>query len=481
MILHIFLIRSAVAVVAVGKECFYGRGLLPLHLVEFLELEYPRALQLLQLALVESYGRQVAVVPGAAHELEEGRLVGALRSRQDEALVELYAWLEYPRHGGYEPLACDEPCERVVLRAEAVDDDGVEPFRAVPPHTGEVVPYRVIGERLGHVAFRILYHVLALEPVVLVEPGAQSSVVAVLPHLGVGPPRKAAEHGHLSRQLVEPDMARKPFVVAHDELKVGDAGYRVALLVRPQVGHPRGLVLLRFVTGGEVCQVVSRLLYPSAVLLGHHVLDGGAEIHHGRIGGQRGHVLRFLVSVLVAKLVEPHDVEGVAQAPVGGVGGVVAVAEVTAVVDDEAARRGSLGVGVAVVLVGRQIHTRQEGFHGLRHGVAAAEGADEAPLLLGRLRLLQLSRHQLERLPVLRGAYRPLRRVPPVVVGGKHLVRIEQVPSALLPEDVLSVLRRGRPEEEAAVLVGGRVELCDTHHLGHTACYRLVLLGRHDT
>ena len=159
---------------------------------------------------------------------------------------------------------------------------------------------------------------------------------------------------------------------------------------------------------------------------------------------------------------DPNEVEGVDGLLAAGVGAVVAEEELVIVVDDSAPGGRALRIGPAVRLVGGDVHVREEGVDGLRHGVGPAEGSDDSRLRGGVL--LLGARLAVDHLgdPL---AYRPLDRVAPVGVGGEDPVGVGGL-SLAGGEDVVHVGGRGWPVHEPGGLVGGVVEEVDADVVG---------------
>ena len=166
--------------------------------------------------------------------------------------------------------------------------------------------------------------------------------------------------------------------------------------------------------------------------------------------------IRSCILIEVSELVDPHEVEGIAQLPASRVRRVVTEGEGLTVIDHEARRRRSGCIGVAVRLRRLCVHLRQELLDRLRDRIGPAERTDDAPLRerVALLVCLPLpdARHA--------GRLRPVARVSPVrvlvqdVVGWKKR-RIEK------PEERCDVRAVRWPVHETRRLEGGVVEVVD--------------------
>ena len=175
-----------------------------------------------------------------------------------------------------------------------------------------------------------------------------------------------------------------------------------------------------------------------------------------------------------------HEVERVEQHPSCGVGRVVGVEELAAVLHDRTAGAAARRVGVARLARGRFaafVYVGQEGFDGALHVIGAAELADDAGLCL-RVSLLHGRAGDDLCLPA---ADRPLAHIAPRVVlavFSEYLIGVEYVPVEA-SEHRLGVIRVRRPVHQALRLVGRRVHSLDAYLLRHLTRERAVLLGRY--
>ena len=157
-----------------------------------------------------------------------------------------------------------------------------------------------------------------------------------------------------------------------------------------------------------------------------------------------------------------------------GVGGVMAVGKQASLIYHQSSCYASLCIGVALCVPALLIYVRQEGRYGLVYVVAAAERAHDT-LLLCRVSLLLGG-------GVYAGGYaaavRPLAHISPVMVGGKHLVRIQGFTLCML-EVILYITWAARPVHQPLGLVGGIVEEVYAYPCGQRSAYGLVLLACH--
>ena len=402
--------------------------------------------------------------------LEEGGLADALGADERQDVVVLDAGRHHPGHGGAEVLARHRPGEVGVRSSEVIHEQVVETRLPVPGESVEVVAHGVKIVLAGVEVEGVEDAGLRREVVVSRDVVDQAVVVRVVPVLVElhRAPGQVLRQDVAAAEEVAPDAALELRVVAQYESEVEGRGLRPALAVDLQLLHPVLVLLVGHI--GEV------LVDGVDALADHQGLDPGllaGEAVHRQEGRQLGHGgVDVGVLVQLSELVQPDEVEGVAQLLTAGVRAVVAVGPFV-LVYDESAGRGAVDIGVAVIVPCRGIHVAQEGFYRLGDGVAAAEGSDDARLCRRILLLPAVGPHT----PDGAAVHRPLRHVAPVGVAVEDFVGVEGI-SGGAEEDVLPVHGAAGPVHQPAGLIRRAVEEVYVDPFGDTAGNGYVFVRR---
>ena len=468
---------GAEAVLLLRDEGLVSLGGRLLVVGQLAELDEPLAAELLH-ALLALYAGEAVVEPVAAEDLDEGGLADALGAYEGEDVVVLASRSHHAGHGGGEVLAGHRPGEGVVLGAQVVEQEGVEPLHSVPAEALQPLAHRVERALAHGEVVRVQQGLLACELVVAADVVDEAVVVAVVPEripLVSGPPWQLPADAVASSEGVTPDLVLEPRVVADDESEVVRRGKEVAApLVHLQLLRPLE-VRLRLALSALLClrrlgKFVGQLLhaFPGS-------LSGGALVLAGVC--LHGHEARDLVDrrgvevgalVQIGEQVQADHVEGVAELAAARVGAVVGVRPGVLVCHHAAEGRAVL-VGPAVLLCGLCVDSGQEGLDGLGDAVGAAEGADDARL--GAWVLLLRSAADW----VVHFVHGPLGHVAPVGIGGEECVGVSGFAFSC-QSDELGVPGSRGPVHEAARLVGARVEQCEAYVVREPSRDRAVLV-----
>ena len=444
-----------------------------LDAAQFGQLNDPAAARLFHSALA-LHGHEAVAEPLAAHNAEQRTLAYALGPGNDKTIVVLAPRLHHPRHRRREVLACYHTVQLTILSPYIVNDEPVEPFRAVPTQAVEVVAYRVHLVAREHSRRSVLDLVLAGHPIVLFQIDSQVRVVAVGPRARLPVPGQAALYKVEAAEQVVPQVAGQHGVVLQYGYDVLGGGLYRALAVILQACHPVGLfrsrpaVRLRQINIGKVA-VGTRL-----PLLGEQHPDGlvlRGEVLHHPVRRPSRNVVRAASLVVHAEQVYAAQVEGVAELSARRVGLVPAVSELAAVAHQPCGHAAK-PVSVPALGGGFLIHVAEELVYRVLNGVGAAEGSYKPWLLRGFACLAHLVAHH----RALTARHGPRGYIPVINVCGQRLVHVARR-AVLHPEDKLAVPRRARPVEQPRQLEGGRVEKLYAHRVGYPAAQRLVLVG----
>ena len=469
--LHLASVGWAIAVVLLGDEGLVrlAGGLLVVG--QLAELDEPLASDLLH-ALLALYRGQRVVEPFAAEDLDEGGLADALRSYEREDVVVLASGAHHARHRGGEVLACHGACEGVVLCAEVVRQERVEPLHSVPLQALEPFPHGVERALAHGEVVRVQQRLFSGQLVHLAHVVDEAVVVAVVPVgvtvVGVSP-WEVSRDAVASSEGVAPYLVLQPRVVLDYESEVIRRGEEVAaLLIHLELLHPVGVSLV-----GHLSELLGQLRHALLGPLSHHLPVVSCEAFHLHKGGHAvdGRGLRIRVFVKLSEQVQAHHVEGVAELASAWVCTVVAERP-EVVVGDHATMCGAFGVGPAVRLRSRCVDSGDEGLDGLGDAVAAAEGADDAGL---RRRVLLLGSARCRGVCLV---YGPLGHIAPVGVRAEDRVGVCGLAFARQSYE-LGVARCAGPVHEAAGLVGALVEQGDVYVVGDASGDGSVLLGGH--
>ena len=439
-----------------------------LHLAD---LHDPDALELLGRRLVPGVGQAQAVAePLAAQLPEQGALADARLPVEDQHGVELAAGLQHALDRADQGLPCDGPDVGRVLRAQVVHQQGVHPWHAVPlRQLPQVVPQRIEAALVGDDRQGLGELVLReLDAVLIGHPAVELSVVGVSPVFVRALPRQAALDLDGSGELVEADPLESRMVL-EDQDRVGDGGPDGAFFGAAQLCLPVFVVFRKSfrleVQHGLLLGVLCERQARARVLC--------CERCHRLVALGVSAALVLAAFIQVAELVDPDQVEGVAELAACRIRRVVRVGEGLAVVDHETGSSGARRVGVAVSLGRLGVDVRQELRDRLRDRVGPAEGADDA--LLGQRVALLVGLA----LPDVRhpGGVRPEARVRPVRVLGQDAVGLQEGRVVVL-EERLDAGAVARPVHEARRLEGRVVEVVDADLLGDLPGDGLVLVRR---
>ena len=164
------------------------------------------------------------------------------------------------------------------------------------------------------------------------------------------------------------------------------------------------------------------------------------------------HIVEGFLGVLVVKQMYPHQVKGVQELAVGGVGGVVAVHE-PVIIDHHAGDAVGWNIAPAVLIVRFLINIGEKCPHTLLRGKRPAESPDSAVLGKRVLLLLALAFY----IRLFRGRCGQAGAVLPIWMSGQICVRVEPVP-VIAAADVFAIGGNGRPVHELVDFKGTRVD-----------------------
>ena len=214
--------------------------------VQLTDFDQPHALQ--QLAgLFALEGADAIVEPALAHLVEERRLANALRTGEDEHGVILAPRRHRPGNRRREGLPRDGPDVGLILRAEVVDEQGVEARYTVPFQLGQVVADIIEFVLLAVQGQSAVDFAIAGNLVDFLEVPVEALIVVVCPPPSFvkRAPRQVSQHFAATGELVQREFAPEVRVIFEDEPDVVDGSLnRAGLPVQLQVHRPVEVIAL---------------------------------------------------------------------------------------------------------------------------------------------------------------------------------------------------------------------------------------------
>ena len=445
------------------------------------QLYDPDAAQIFARFLAVKAGDRI-IEPVPPQTREQQAFADALLAAQNANLVKLAPRTEATRHGSHQHFAGDSAGVAVVLGAQIVDEQRIQPLLAVPRQPGQIAAHRILGVAAAGQGYRVRCLGGTAEVVDRFQIPAHTGVILVSPVPFTVTPRPRERTGAPQTVCkgVLPDLALQHRVVLKDHPRVLRGARQRALLGTDQLLLPvLGIVrsFLRLLPGvilyrGEPGQRVFNGLVPQprrsrAVTLGQraHLLPAG----QGRCGGAGGYVC-----IEIPEAVDPHQIPRVQQLAPGGIRAVVAVNKVIIIIQHSARGGAAQRIGQAPG-AGVHIDARQKLLDRCRNVVFPAESAHGAAFGCG---VGLLAAGQRDRL---RGASRPLPHVMPVQIGVQQIRHGNALTVRGVLAHPLAVCAAAGPVHQALVFKGGAVK--DHHfriqHLCQHPGAGLVLLRLH--
>ena len=415
---------------------------------------------------------------------EQQAFADALLAAQNADLVKLAPRTETTRHGSHQHFAGDGAGVAVILGAQIVNEQGIQPLFAVPLQPGQIAAHRILGVAAAGQGYRVRCLGGTAEVVDRLQIPAHTRVILVSPvPFTVTPrPRERASAPQTIRKGILPDPALQHRVVLKDHPRVlRGAGQRTLLgadqLPLPVLGIVRGflrLLLEVILYRGEPRQRVFNGLVPQPRCSRAVTLSQGAHLLPAGQGGCRG--AGGYVCIEIPEAVNPNQIPRVQQLASGGVCAVVAVDKVIVIVQHRACGGAAQRIGQASG-AGIHIDARQKLLDRCRNIVFPAESA-HCTAFGGGIGLLAAG--QRDRL---RGAGRPLPHVMPVQIGVQQLRHGDALTVRGVLAHPLAVCAAAGPVHQALVFKGGAVK--DHHfrvqHLRQHPGAGLVLFRLHHT
>ena len=193
MIGCVCIISLSVVVLDRGQKALYILYLGALHPLQLTDLNNQLTLDLLTgllhiLHVGDRYG--IGEPFGTDGQFgEQSRLPNPLRAADNGHIVEFYRGAEHPPHQGNQGFTGHCPDIRIIFSAQVVDQQGVNPFLAVPHLCEDIVLHRMVVLLGGDNRIEGCFNP-AEETVGLFHIAAQVAPVQFCPLLGVPVPRK---------------------------------------------------------------------------------------------------------------------------------------------------------------------------------------------------------------------------------------------------------------------------------------------------
>ena len=403
MALHIQAITGTIFVIYPRQEGFYRLHIGFLHSCKLPKLQHPISLQFLRPGLITHVRKGKAVRKPRARQLcKERGLSNPLRPVQDQHTVKFRTRLVNPCYRCRQCFADDCPGIFRVLRAKVIRKNRINPFCPIPLRQAvKVFLYRMVCPLRSNRKQGILCLGRRINSISFVQIYFQGCKIRVVP----------SGLDLLPRQTF-PGVDPVPVQVKCDRLQIFVMTDSKHQIFQSVFYFPLSVQIQLFLPFLRLLKLRLRRLLPLPCQRQLHVFIMNRKLAHSLKRRQfyRIRILRCF-PVLLAKLVYPHNVKSIHQLAAGRVRGMVGISKLPFI-----NHHTCLGIRRDIIKPPRHctclVHIRQELCDCFFNGIRPAERPDHS-IFFKRVRLLlHLPLHY----RLLPAAYRPLGRIPPILI-----------------------------------------------------------------